>query len=124
MIEPEKRGCLEEAFDVLVKHNLYRRGVLSFETANVQPGEISEAIDVAAGTIQEYLKLDEELAGEIKIKKMYSEQAVHFRNQWRNAEKSVKLLSKIAEQRQAEIKRLRALLATNGIKYKKDKENA
>lgn len=123
MIEQEKLSALEEAFDVLVKYNLYRRGAMEFDAAEITVAEVGEAIDLAAGTIQEYIKLLREVDRIKTVKRAYAKNMKEFQMQWSNAEKSVKVLSNLLDKERAETKRLSALLASNHIKYAKREEN-
>lgn len=59
MIDAERKTELQNTYDVLVKHNLWRRGFIEMLTADLEPREIGEAIDTAAGVILEYLRLTE-----------------------------------------------------------------
>ncbi len=58
MIDHERRSELENAVEVLTRHNLYRRGYCDMEAAEFDPKESGKAIDAAAGAILEYLRLD------------------------------------------------------------------
>lgn len=123
MIEQEKITELKEAFDVLVKHNLYRRGAINYETAENTPGELGEAIDLAAGTILEYLALLEKANRYKAAKEIYSKNMQEYQAQWNNAEKSVKTLTHLLGKERNETKRLQALLASHHIKYSKAKDD-
>ena len=124
MLSEEKIAELQEAFDVLVKHNLYRRGAVDLKTVDITPGELGEAIDLAAGVVLEYIQMNEDIVRERKAKEMYSKQVKHYHDQWINAEKSIKVLEKELAKYKADYKRLSVLLAGHKIKYKKDKKNA
>ena len=119
MIEQEKITELKEAFDVLTKYNLYRRGAMSYDAADITAGAVGEAIDLAAGTIQEYLKLCNENERHKNVQDIYVKNMKEYQMQWTNAEKSVKLLSNLLGKERAENKRLSALLASHHIKYSK-----
>lgn len=60
MIDDEKRNELRNAYEVLTRHNLYRRGYCNMEAAEIDTKELGIAIDTAAGAILEYLRLADE----------------------------------------------------------------
>ncbi|MBR1952442.1 MAG: hypothetical protein IKA32_07695 [Lentisphaeria bacterium] len=111
MIDDTKRLELEDAVDVLVKHNLYRRGHCEMHTAGASEKEIGIAIDTAAGAILEYLNLDTHfLAAAKKIGKLRYELA--------QQESITKSTLHMLDECRAENRRLKALLASHRIKYK------
>lgn len=112
MIDAERRGELEEAFDVLIKHNLWRRGYIEMETVDASGKEIGAAIDTAAGAILEYLRLEGE--------QMQLVRAVNrYKNDYEDQERITLATKKMLDDCRAENKRLKALLASHRIKYKR-----
>ena len=112
MIDQEKQGELQDAYEVLVRHNLYRRGYIEMETADDSSKEIGQAIDAAAGAILEYIKLADvatELARDARYLKSELKQQEAI---------TTSTIMELYEAR-AEIRRLQALLACHHIKYKK-----
>lgn len=112
MIDIERRAELDEAFDVLVKHNLWRRGNIDTETADIDGKEIGAAIDTAAGAILEYLRLNDEREQLLKALNRY-------RNDYEQQAAITITTKKILDDCCAENRRLRALLASHRIKYKR-----
>lgn len=124
MFDKEHEQLLKEAYDVLVKHNLYRRGAIRHDTADATPKEIGEAIDLAAGTILEYLELVEECK-KLKVAiGAWQQKATLAKSRGDEAVKRMEFLYKVAEKRKSEVKRLQALLARHKIRYKKEEQNA
>lgn len=111
MIDIERRAELEDAFDVLVKHNLWRRGNIDTETANISGKEIGSAIDTAAGAILEYMRLNDERERLIRS-------CNRFKNDYEQQEAITLSTKKMLDDCRAENRRLKALLATHHIKYK------
>lgn len=118
MIEDERRSELENALEVLTRHNLCRRGYCDMQAAEVDPKEIGIAIDTAAGCILEYLQLkvmfDEALKkiavskGEVRI----------LEHEIKCANNTIDRIADRKNAIEAENKRLKALLASHKIKYK------
>ena len=112
MIDIERRAELEEAFDVLIKHNLWRRGNIEMETADAEPKEIGLAIEKGAGAILEYIRLDDERAQLVRALNRY-------RNDYKQQAEITISTKKMLDACRAENRRLKALLASHKIKYKR-----
>lgn len=112
MIDIERRAELEEAFDVLIKHNLWRRGFIEMETADTSPKEFGLAIDTAAGAILEYLRLEGEQGQLVRACNRY-------RNDYEQQAAITITTKKMLDDCRKENRRLKALLATHRIKYKR-----
>lgn len=112
MINDERRSELEYAFEVLLRHNLWRRGYCESKTADVDPKEIGVAIDTAAGAILEYLRLYDERMQLVTACNRYKSDCEH--------QEAITLTTKkMLDDCRAENKRLKALLASHKIKYKR-----
>lgn len=118
MIDDERRSELQNALEVLTRHNLYRRGYCDMQSADIDPAELGTAIDAAAGAILEYLHADTLLMAESKKKHEYRAEAMLCKQEWQNANKTIDRLADRCEKVKAENKRLKALLAAHHIKYK------
>ena len=118
MIDDERRSELQNAFDILVRHNLYRRGYCDLQTVDIDPKEIGVAIDAAAGAIQEYIRADATLDYATKKCAEYKSESLLHKEEWQKANKTIDRLADRCEQVKAENRRLKALLASHRIKYK------
>lgn len=118
MIDDERRNELKNAFEVLTRHNLYRRGYCDMDTADIDPKQLGDAIDAAAGAILEYLQTDERLYYAMKKRAEYRADANRYKNEWIDANKTIESIAERYDQVKAENCRLQALLASHHIKYK------
>lgn len=105
MIDDERRNELQNAYEVLVKHNLWRRGYCETETVEIDSKELGIVIDTAAGAILELLRLSD-------IEETHSKS-------FRCLREKIDLVHDDYNRLTAENKRLKALLASHHIKYKK-----
>lgn len=107
MIDDERKSELQNAFDVLVRHNLWRRGYCETETVDIDIKELGIVIDTAAGAILELLRLAnvEEQNGEMKQSLLFLREKIN-------------LIHDDFDELTAENRRLKALLASHKIKYK------
>ena len=108
MIDDERRSELQIAYELLVKHNLWRRGNIDTETADIDGKELGLAIDTACGAILEYLRLDGERV-----------QLIRALHRYKNDHEDIQRINQMLDDCRAENKRLKALLASYHIKYKR-----
>ena len=113
MINDEQmRTELQAHYEVLVRHNLYRRGYIDMETTDDSPKELGQAIDAGAGAILEYIKLSD-------VAQELAQDARYLKSELKQQEAiTTSTIMELYEAR-AEIRRLQALLARHRIKYKK-----
>ena len=112
MIDSERRSELQEAYEVLVRHNLYRRGYIDMETEDYSVKELGQAIDAGAGAILEYIKLSD-------VAQELARDASYLKSELKQQEAiTASTIMELIETR-AEVRRLKALLARHRIKYRK-----
>ena len=70
MIDDERLSEVQFAYEVLVKHNLWRRGYCCADAIDVDPKTLGIAIDVATGALLDYIfAIQRAKRNEIEMKK-------------------------------------------------------
>ena len=118
MINNERRSELQNAVEVLTRHNLYRRGYCDMKAADIDIKEVEVCIDVAAGAILEYLRTDTLLDHALKEAAINKGEVSILEHEIKCANKTIDRLADRCENVKAENRRLKALLASHHIKYK------
>lgn len=118
MIDNERRSELQNAVEVLTRHNLYRRGYCNVQAAEVDSKESGKAIDAAAGAILEYLRLDVLFDEALKKAAALKTEVNILEHEIKCANKTIDRIADRKNQVEAENRRLKALLASHKIKYK------
>jgi hypothetical protein len=118
MIDDERKSELQNALEVLTRHNLYRRGYCDMQAAEIDPGELGVVIDVAAGAILEYQRLDVLFDEALKKAAALKTEVNILEHEIKCANKTIDRIADRKNQVEAENRRLKALLASHKIKYK------
>lgn len=118
MIDHEKQSELQNAYEVLVKHNLWRRGYCDMQDAEIDLKELGVAIDTAAGCILAFQRLDVLFDEALKKAAALKTEVGILEHEIKCANKTIDRISDRKNAVEAENKRLKALLASHKIKYK------
>lgn len=108
-MDEERKSDLQFAYETLVKHNLWRRGLCEYQ--NSDPKNLSRAIDIAAGALLDFHSFITS----------YANNTTRLHAQLEQQECIAISTKDMLDDARREIRRLRAILAAHGINYSKDK---
>lgn len=115
-MDKEKKSELKHAYNILCRHNLWRQG---HTDRMPEPEEITKSISAACGALIDFVAVSKELKTVSQCLAI-AEKELEIKD---NREEALyEIIDKTLAERnsfETEVKRLRGLLAANGIKYKK-----